>query len=428
MISVQNHQQPLNGNKLLFALGLSVLVFLGACSPKTRVLKSPDYSKGNVGGTTPKTENSTVSDKVEEVEAEKRTNEAMKNSIALILPFQLDKLVPDNLSEEDIKRSAIALDFYQGFQSGLDELAKKGNSFSLRVIDSRNNVLYNQKLAASVDIKNTALVVGPVFPKEIHAFGTSLLGTNQLQINPLAASRPQEFNQPNLVSLTPSIDAHRQAMIERVVADYQIGDKVLIYATQDDNSKQFLTGFETGLKQLDPSISVNTVTSIQELNEQLNLTGRNLIVAGTTDRFQLRSFLSNLETKSLEELCSFNLYGHPLWERIDFTMFERFSTFHPIITAESHLSEMANDTKAFKDHYYEAYRVKPSDYAFKGYDAGLYFGGLIAKYGTAYSEHLEEDEFNGLYSKYIFEHNARSGYLNNAVSFKAYKGSAFQLN
>lgn len=427
MISVQNHRLRLNGNRQLFLWVVGLLLFLGACSPKTRVLKSPGHSAGDVGSTIPKEEKTETVDKETKVE-EALKAEAARNSVALLLPFQLDKISPHMLSKEDISRSAIALDFYQGFQLGLDELAETGRSFSLNVIDSRDNAARNQTVAKSEEVSNAALIIGPVFPKEITTFGTHLSNKAVLQVNPLAATKAREFGLPNLVSLTPSIDIHTRAMAKRVAQDYRTGDVVLIYNTSDNDGRQFLNGFLSELKKANPSVQVRSVSSISQLNEEISLTGTNLVVAGTTDRFQLRSFVSNLESKSSEEYYMFRVYGHPLWDRIDFSIYERFGDFRPVITTESHLIASGRGAKAFQDNYYSLYGVTPSDHSYKGYDAARYFGNLLAKYGDTYAEHITKEKFKGLFSTYAFDYNNTWGYVNNAVSFKSYQGSSFQLD
>lgn len=426
MISVQSHQLRSSGNRLLFVLILGLFLFLGACSPKTRVLKSPDHSGGNIGSTLPKEEGPEIEDEEEKVEDVRRA-EAARNSVALVLPFQLDRISPQALSKEDVNRSAIALDFYQGFQLGLDELAQKGRSFSLHVVDSRDNEIRNQSIAKSEEIANAALIIGPVFPKEITTFGTHRLNKSVLQVNPLAATKAQEFNLPNLVSLTPSIDVHTKAMAARVARDYKTGDVVIIYNTSDNDGRQFLNGFLSELKKANSSVQVRSVSSIPQLNQEISLTGTNLVVAGTTDRFQLRSFLSNLEIKSSEEFYMFRVYGHPLWDRIDFSIYERFGDFQPVITTESHMKTWARGAKEFKDQYYSLYGVNPSDYSYKGYDAAKYFGNLLAKYGDDYPEYITKEKFEGLFSTYSFDYNESWGFVNNAVSFKSYQGSSFQL-
>ena len=418
----------MSGNKLLLAIGLALS--LGACTPRVGVLRSPDHKGGNLGGTTsPKDDKSPGAQETnDKSEAGLKGKRVLENSIALVLPFQLDRLTPNALSTEDVKRSAIALDFYQGFQLGLDELAKNGSSFSLNVLDSRDNEMANVAIAKSEDVANAALVVGPVYPKEIRAFGASVPQKGVLQINPLAASKASEFNLPNLVSLTPSIDIHTKVMAGKVAHDYSTGDVVVIYNTADNDGRQFLSGFVSELKRAKPNIQVTSVSSVNQLNEVLTTTGTNMIVAGTTDKFQLRTLLNNLGKKATESFYLFNLYGHPLWDRIDFSSYEDFASFNPVITTESHLKSWTGEVKKFRDSYYTLYGVHPSDHSYKGYDAARYFGTLLAKYGENYRDHLTKERFNGLFSAYEFSYNQASGFVNSALSFKTYRGSSFQLN
>ncbi|KGE12770.1 ABC transporter substrate-binding protein [Sphingobacterium deserti] len=427
MISVQNHQQRLSGNKLLLALGIALS--LSACSPKVGVLKSPDHRGGNVGSGTTAGDKSGTSKPGETRDASgEKGKRAIDNSIALVLPFQLDRLNPNAVSKEDIKRSSIALDFYQGFQLGLDELAKNGKSFALNVIDSRDSEGQSMNIAQSQEIADATLIVGPVYPKEIKIFGSNLPKNNVLQINPLAASKASDFNLSNLVSLTPSIDMHMKATANKLAREYSGGDVIIIYNTSDNDGRQFLSGFISEVRRLKPSAQVKSVSSIAQFNEALIMSGTNFVVTGTTDKFQLRTLLNNLDAKASESFYSFNLYGHPLWDRIDFSMYANFSNYNPIISTESHLKGWTSAVKTFKDLYYSLYGVNPSDYSYKGYDAAKYFGGLLAKYGSNYREHLTTDSFDGLFSTYQFDHSETSGFVNNAVSFKVYRDSSFQLN
>src|SRR5690606_6882103 len=120
---------------------------------------------------------------------------------------------------------------------------------------------------------------------------------NILQINPLAASRASDFNLPNLVSLTPSINVHTKAMATKVAKDCGANDVIIIYNTSDNDGRQFINGFSTELKRLKPNIQVRSVSNIEQMNEALVTTGKNLLVIGTTDKFQLRVFLNNLDSK-----------------------------------------------------------------------------------------------------------------------------------
>ncbi|MEJ5053802.1 ABC transporter substrate-binding protein [Sphingobacterium sp. MYb382] len=431
MISVQNHQQRLSGNKLLVAL--SMLLAMGACSPKTTgVLRAP----GHVGGQTGQTQDDNKVLSSTEVAAEKERKEAEAmlekrrnhNGIALVLPFQLDKLDPNNLSKNDVTRSSLALDFYQGFQLGLDEVAKRSKSFVLDVIDSRDDENYNGIIAKSADVVNASLVVGPVYPKEIRAFGANLNDKAVLQVNPLAASNPTDYNIPNLVTLTPSLSIHTRAVAQKMARDYKSGDIIFIYNTTDADGKQFLAGFAAEVRKTNPSAKLQSVNNVTQLNDALSNVGNNLIAIGTTDKNELRNFLNNLDKKEKEGFYSFKIFGHPLWDKIDFSAYENFEHFRPTISSENHIKSWTVAVKNFKDSYYTAYGVNPSDHSYKGYDVARYFGSLLNKYGPEYAKHLSKETFDGLFSSYQFEKNNNAGYINNAVSFKEYKGTSFQLN
>jgi len=402
---------------------LLLLLAVASCGTKKKVLRAPGSPEmGQIAVKTDRTE--TKNARENSYEAKKA--EAMKNSIALVLPFQLDKLKPSAMAKEDVERSALALDFYQGFQLGLDRLSEEGTSFALRVLDSRDSEARNASLAKSAALANAAIIVGPVYPKEIKAFGASLPNKNVLQVNPLAA-RVGDFDLPNLVSLTPAIGVHTRAMAAKVAKDCGPQDVVIVYNTSNSDGRQFLEGFSEALGRARPGVRIRQVENIEEMNEALAAKGKkNLVVAGTTDKFQLRILLNNLRIQKAENGHAFRLYGHPLWSRIDFAGYPGFPDYSPVISSESHLDPENPKAKAFRELYYSLYGVAPSDRSYKGYDAARYFGHLLAKHGDRYAENIENELFNGIFSSYNFERNDAYGYVNQAVSYKVYRGTSFQ--
>ncbi|MGJ1526681.1 ABC transporter substrate-binding protein [Sphingobacterium spiritivorum] len=426
MISVPNRRQRLSGNNLLLLAAL--LLAVTSCSPKTTdVLRSPDYKGGNTGAVTEKKDkDKTTVKELSPAEQKAAAKRAMVNQIALILPFQLTSVNTSLLSENDVKRSALALDFYQGFQTGLDDLAKQGTNFTLNVLDSRDDVVRTTAIAKSDDVQYASLIVGPIYPKEIKTFGANSVNRKILQVSPLAATMPTEFNNPNLVSLTPPIRVHMREMAKEIIREYNTGDVVIVYNTGDADHKQFLTGFDTEIAGAKKKLDVRSVTSIDQLNQSLTQTGKNIIVTGTTSAVQLRALLSNLDTKSLESPYKFALFGHPTWDKFDFKAFSNVDDYSITISSSFVLSSYSSAVRKFKTTYKDTYGVEPSEYSFKGYDAAQYFGRLIAKYGKDYAAHVESEEFDGLSNSFKFQYNAAWGYVNNAVGFLVYRNGAFQ--
>jgi hypothetical protein len=414
--------------KTKFAFVLALALGVASCTPKVGVLRSPSHQgTGNVTSNT--TETNEPENKTEDTSSKLgKSKKIINQTISLVLPFQLDQIDPKLMNDKDIKRSALALDFYQGFQLGIDELSQKGNDFNINVLDSRDNASFAASLALGDDVNTSSIIVGPIYPVEIKSFGAAFQNKNVIQINPLAASMPTEFNIPNLVSITPPIKAHTVALGTKAAKDNITGDKIIIYNTADSDSKQFLNGMMTAIKQIKPNVSIVSVSTLAQLNENLISTGTNQIIAGTTDKTQLNNLISNLSRKFSESSVSIKLYGHPLWDRFDFSTFSSFAYLNPTITSESHLKTWTQNAKVFKDNYNKKFRVNPSDHSYKGYDAAIYFGSLLKKYGPEkMHDAIMKEPFTGIYSAYKFKHGDAWGYANETVSYKIFRSGSFQL-
>ncbi len=94
MISVPNLRLRLSGNKRLILTGL--LIFAMACSPKILVKKP---------GEKPKEKPETT----EKEEAKEKPKEKESNSIALLLPFQLNRINAATASKTQIGKADLAL-------------------------------------------------------------------------------------------------------------------------------------------------------------------------------------------------------------------------------------------------------------------------------------------------------------------------------
>src|SRR5690606_34788757 len=353
MILVRNLLLPLNGSRCL--LGLSVLVLLAACTPKVRVLRAP-------GSDVPvKTEKPT-----EEEETTGKSAEADAidfNQIALLLPFELDKANPHAPSAADIKRSAMALDFYQGFKIGLDALSAEGANFKLNVLDSRDDAAENARIAKLDEVQDAALVVGPVYPKEIEVFGFNAKLGQTLQISPLAASMPSEFNLSNLVTMTAPLPVHVKALAAHIADQYQPGDVVIFYQTPDQGGKQLLAPLKTEIRKLKGgNIRVVDAEDEESLESRVHLDGRNLVVLATTNRYEVSPILAQLRRLKEELSYDIQLFGHPGWAKLGFDAADGLAAFKTRITASYYVDSGAEDVRRFNQQYQSEFGIAPTEF------------------------------------------------------------------
>lgn len=421
MISVQNHRQLLSGNKLLIAVALLFVTIIAGCSPK---FARPTGERTPPAETT-KPEVEEKEDKPEEVKEEGELVTA--NTIALLLPFQLHQANQQAPSPEDIRRSALALDFYQGFKLGLDELAARGHDFRVNVLDTRDNVSENTRIAKLQEVQEAALVVGPVFPQEIKAFGQHAGLHNAVQISPLAASMPSEFNNPSLVTVTAPIVAHITALAQQVAQQYKAGDAVIMYNVPDESSRQFLNPLKSEIQKLKRGISISEVNEIEELENSVQVAGNNIVICGTTNKFQIAPLLAHLNRLKTDFSLDIQLYGHPNWDKIDFDSRDGLSNFNTRITSSYFIDHRSSAVRKFDQTYQQEFGIEPTEFAYKGYDAACYFGSLLAKYGMDYKAYITKETYDGLHNTFQFEYNPAWGYVNSHISILQYSNGSFRL-
>ncbi|WP_257656619.1 ABC transporter substrate-binding protein [Parapedobacter lycopersici] len=416
MISVRNHRLPLNGSSFLIVILLLLAV---GCTPRIRVLR-PAGSQ-----TEPKRETTTAEER--EKDAIKETAEIDANQIALLLPFQLDKANQHAPSTVDIRRSALALDFYQGFKLGLDALSAQGVNFKVDVLDTRDDVAENARIAKTDQVQQATLVVGPVYPKEIQVFGyNASLDSSVLQISPLAASMPSEFDLPNLVTLTAPLMAHVEALATHIVNEYQTGDVVLFYQTEDAASRQFLDPLKARVRQLNSRIDIANVNDQASLESSIHLSGKNLLVMGTTNKYLISPILANLRTLRDELSYDIRLFGHPNWTKLDFDEIDGLAGFRASVTSSFYVNKGDKRTQEFDSRYRSEFGITPTEFAYKGYDAAYYFGSLLAKYGAEYKSHIQDETYNGLHNTFTFKYNPAWGYVNHHIWILQFRDGDFR--
>src|SRR5690606_37385812 len=119
------------------------------------------------------------------------------------------------------------------------------------------------------------------------------------------------------VTLTAPLMAHVDALATHIVDQYQTGDVVLFYETDDAASRQFLAPLKSRVRQLNSRIDIANVTDQASLESSVHLSGKNLLVMGTTNKYLIDPILANLRTLRDELSYDIRLFGHPNWAKLD---------------------------------------------------------------------------------------------------------------
>lgn len=386
MILVPNHLQQLSGNR--FLLFLSMLIFLSACSRKIKTPKPPD---------------STVPVDVAKPKEDDLPKKPVEYSIALLLPFELNKINLKTAVKKDLSGSDLAIDFYQGMKLALDSLSQSGPNFRLNVFDTQNQETKVVNLALANSVKSNDLIVGPIYPEEAKTFADFADLKDILQVFPLAASMPQGYKNLRMVMVNNTLEQHGRKIAEFITKNYKPEQvNIVLLNTQKANDARF----SAYLKRFIGELGAGRFRIIERPNaigidKYMDPLKNNLVLVSSSDRLFIVPTIDRLY-KLKNNKYRIELFGHPNWMKANYLIQNKLQSLNTRITSSFYVNYKLENVKSFVSRYRREFGTEPSEYSFKGFDVGYYFGGLLVKYGKSYPRHLTESVYAGLHNNFRF--------------------------
>ena len=409
MISVQNHLLPLSGNKWL--LFFSAALILGACSPKVQPVSTPVKK---VEKPLPKP--------VEKPPVKPAAKVAV---ISMILPMGLDHVRPRNYSGTGLSQANMSIEYYQGFKLALDSLAAQGANFKLQLYDSKDDNSTTLGLAYHTEVRNSDLIVGPVYPDGLKQFAV-VMGTRMAVLSPLSPASPATIKSNNLITAIPPLEYHAVGAAQ-YINDKLKPKKIFILRSGFSQENDYVQNFKKATDSLsNKKVKIVSVIitrgKLSGLLPQLSKTERNVFVIPATDQAFLGVTLRSLDT--LNKNYPVILFGHPSWEKFSFLKADILQRLKTHITSSDKVNYKQEGTVAFLRSYRKVYHVEPTEYAIKGFDEGLFFGRQLSE-GNKNMAEIDKTDFTGIHNGFHFVKKPGLGWVNTHVNILMY--SNFEL-
>jgi hypothetical protein len=408
MTLVQNHRLPLSGNNKLWLLAL---ILISACSPKVQPVGKTGPVAGNTTGK-PTTVTPPASTKPEvKIPVSKTSN------IALLLPFSLDNLNSvKGYSAADLKKANIAIDYYQGFKLALDSLTARGYNYKLQIYDTKDEPAYTHSLSSNPAIKNSNLIVGPVFPEGIKSFLGAPSTLNKPLLSPLSPAPPNDFANNNLITVNPPLEYHARGAAQYVTNKLK-PKKIFILRSGFSEDNKYLVPFKKMVDSLSKrKIQVVNFTvskgSLTALVPQLNNKIENIFIVAAVNKSFLSVTLRSLDT--LSRHFPVTVVGHPNWEKLTFLKADQLQRIKAHITSADRVNYRAAATINFIRSYRKHFNAEPSAFAYKGFDEGMYFGEILAMDGNE-MPYLDRHRYKALHNDFHFIKKPGLGWINSHV-------------
>ncbi|AMR31913.1 hypothetical protein A0256_11000 [Mucilaginibacter sp. PAMC 26640] len=348
--------------------------------------------------------------------------EAKTSVVSLILPLSLNEVsAGKRYSSANLKKANMSVEYYQGFKLALDSLAILGANFRVQVYDNKDDAALHG-MASNPQIKNSDLIVGPVFPEDIKPFLAMFPYSRKPIVSPLSPATPALFNNQNLVTITPPLEYHARGAAAYIATRVK-PRKLFILNSGFSDEKLYTVPFKRMIDSLGKrKIQVIPFTVVRgnltPLVAKLSTSDQNIFLVPSTKQAFLMVTLKSLDT--LAKKYPVTLFGHPSWEKYAFLKAGILQRLKTHITSSDKVDYKSAEANTFIRLYRRTYHTDPTDFAIKGFDEGFYFGQMLAREDDSYRR-PEQNDYTGIHNSFHFEKKPGQGWINTHVDILKYE-------
>lgn len=337
---------------------------------------------------------------------------AKQYRIAVLLPFRSSRY-QDSLDAYSFfphRDTEMASQFYFGLKLAADSLAKKGMNLGMVLYDTEGDLRKTKEIGDEIKNKSFDLVIGPAYNKNSEYIADLLKESATPVLSPLSKS-VDIIGRPNLIKMVPDEEAKSATIAKLLNGNFSEANVLFAHC----GSKEQEESVEAILARLQPreDAFVKTMASCEDLasqarlRENLAMSGTKVVVLMSDDAVFISDMISKLY--SLRD-TSIYVIGSPAVLKSPTVEYSYLNALHfttyEVIKADFNTVP----TKRFIKNYRETFKDEPSNYAFQGYDAGLYFLDILWRKGPYFLGSLSGQE--KLSTGYEFERNENDGFRN----------------
>ena len=224
----------------------------------------------------------------------------------------------------------------------------------------------------------------------------------------ISATYPNDGNvtsNPFTAIMTSTLKAHCEAIYSYILQSHGTDKLFLIRkkgAQEDKVANYFKSLNEQDGKPLlnIQTLNIDSTISYEFLKSKLDSNRQTVIIGGSLEE----GFANNLAAtcRDLNPTYNITLIGMPTWDGFaSLRKRDEFDNFPIYFTTPYFNNKTDYYSKLLTNSYSKKYRTKPSDMAFKGYEATYYFLKLLVKYPNDFMSHLNDKSFK-IFSEYNF--------------------------
>ncbi|MBC2846057.1 amino acid ABC transporter substrate-binding protein [Winogradskyella flava] len=346
--------------------------------------------------------------------------------LALMLPYQLDKIDVDSVEEakdmiKNKKLLSLVLDFHVGVRMALDSAKQLGISTDLKVLDTRYQASRTRELLEENDFSDYDAVIGPLDNKSFDRVATRL---NRNRVPVIAAlNKPKEVY-GNVFQTIPEDKLLQKTMIDYVKRD-SLKSKVLVIAdhahkTIAEMLKTEFSDAKVLYSEKDKKSGKDDYYIYPVRLDNMFPNGRTVVFLETDNDAFASSVISMLNGRMVDriEIVLVTLNKSKAFEgkNIDNNYLSNLKFHYPSVNKDFDEDKSNGFVRAYKKEY----GVSPSKYVARGFDITLDLLLRLASEEDLYEASSDAIETEYIENKFRYNKSMFGGYKNEAVYIVKY--------
>ncbi|MDQ6901801.1 MAG: hypothetical protein M3139_02170 [Bacteroidota bacterium] len=285
-----------------------------------------------------------------------------------------------------------AVEFVQGARVALDTFNFYGKHVEVNIYDSKSFTQPISWLIKNYKLNNVDLIIGSVKEPDYHELA---LFSFQKNIPFVSATYPNDGNikgDPFLIIVNSTLKAHCEGIFSYLLQKHGTDRIYIIKRKGDDRIDNY---FRTiNISEGKPLLNIKTIMidstiSTYSLLNRIDSTQSSVIIGASLDE----AFAKNLADACypIQKRHPLTLIGMPNWDGFKSLYNKDAYKDFPIRFTTPHFDAKVNGFDSILiQKYFQLYKAKPSDMAYKGFGLTYYFINILLKDSTDFMSHLND--------------------------------------